>query len=55
MNAQPELPSLLQRTTIALAQLQHLLQQATDILADLHSLYLIHTGQVDSQLHRPFP
>ena len=24
----------------------------TDILADLHSLYLIHTGQVDPHFHR---
>ena len=38
---------LIHRTTIALTQLHRLLQQATDILANLHNLYLLHTGQVD--------
>ena len=46
---------LLHRTTIALSQLHGLLQQATDVLANLHSLYLVHTRQVDPQFHRPFP
>ena len=44
-----------QRTTIALTQLHRLLQQATDILANLHSLYLLHTGQVDAHFQRSFP
>ena len=38
---------LLHRTTIALSQLHRLLQQATDILSNLHSFYLVHTQQVD--------
>ena len=46
---------LLHRTTIALSQLHRLLQQATDILSNLHSFYLVHTQQVDPQFHRPFP
>ena len=46
---------LIHRTTIALNQLHRILQQATDILANLHSLYLVHTQQVDPHFHRPFP
>ena len=46
---------LLHRTTIALSQLHRLLQQATDILANLHSIYLVHTQQVDPHFHRSFP
>ena len=46
---------LIHRTTIALSQLHSILQQATDILANLHSLYLVHTQQVDPHAHRPFP
>ena len=45
---------LLHRTTIALSQLYRLLQQATDILSNLHSFYLVHTQQVDPHFHRPF-
>ena len=55
MNSNTGVPSLIQRSIVALTQLHHLLQQATDILADLHSLYLIHTEQVDPHFHRPFP
>ena len=36
-------------------QLDRLLQQATDIIADLHNLYLLHTGQVDNQFQCSFP
>ena len=46
---------LIHRTTIALTQLHRLLQQATDILANLHNLYLLHTGQVDPNFQRTFP
>ena len=46
---------LIHRTTIALTQLHRLLQQATDILAHLHNLYLLHTGQVDPNFQRTFP
>ena len=45
---------LLHRTTIALTQLHRILQQATDILANLHSLYLVHTRQVDPQFQLSF-
>lgn len=38
MNHDTGLPSLFQRTTVALTQLHHLLQLATDILADLTSI-----------------
>ena len=55
MQSHADQARLLHRTTIALSQLHRLLQQATDILANLHSLYLVHTRQVDPQLHRPFP
>ena len=46
---------LIHRTTIALSQLHRILQQATDILANLHSLYLVHTQQVDPHFPRSFP
>ena len=46
---------LIHRTTIALTQLHRLLQQATDILANLRNLYLLHTGQVDPNFQRTFP
>ena len=46
---------LLHRATIALTQLHRLLQQATDILANLRSIYLLHTGQVDAHFQRSFP
>ena len=55
MQSHADQARLLHRTTIALSQLHRLLQQATDVLANLHSLYLVHTRQVDPQLHRPFP
>ena len=55
MNNSTEQVSLLRCTTIALTQLHRLLQQATDILADLHSLFLLHTGQVDQHFQRSFP
>ena len=55
MHSSPDQARLLHRTTIALTQLHRLLQQATDILANLHSLYLVHTRQVDSQFQRSFP
>ena len=45
---------LIHRTTIALTQLHRLLQQAKDILANLHNLYLLPTGQVDPNFQRPF-
>ena len=50
-----DLTTILQRTTVALTQLHRLLQTATDILSDLHSIYLAHTHQVDPHLHRTFP
>ena len=46
---------LIHRTTIALTQLHRLLQKATDILANLRNLYLLHTGQVDPNFQRTFP
>ena len=55
MENQTQSVNLLQRTAVALSQLHHLLQQATDILADLHGLHLIHTGHVDPHFHRSFP
>ena len=55
MQSHADQARLLHRTTIALSQLHRLLQQATDILANLRSLYLVHTRQVDPQFHHPFP
>ena len=55
MHSQTPPIRLLHRTTIALNQLHRLLQQATDILANLHSLYLVHTQPVDPHFQRPFP
>ena len=55
MNHNPDHTELLHRATIALTQLQRLLQQATDILANLHTLYLLHTRQVDAHFPRSFP
>ena len=55
MHSTADQARLLHQTTIALTQLHRLLQQATDILANLHSLYLVHTRQVDPQFQRPFP
>ena len=55
MNPSPDQIQLIHRTTIALTQLHRLLQQATDILANLHRLYLLHTGQVDTRFQRSFP
>ena len=55
MNHNPSHTELLHRTTIALTQLQRLLQQATDILSNLHTLYLLHTEQVDAHFQRSFP
>ena len=55
MNNSPHQANLLRRTAIALTQLHRLLQQATDILADLHNLFLHHTGQVDQHFQRSFP
>ena len=55
MNTNPDQAKLIHRATIALTQLHRLLQQATDILADLHSLYLLHTRQVDNHFQRSFP
>ena len=55
MQSHADQARLIHRTTIALNQLHRLLQQATDILANLHSLYLVHTQQVDPHFHRPFP
>ena len=46
---------LIHRATIALTQLHRFLQQATDILANLHNLYLLHTAQVDPDFQRTFP
>ena len=54
MNPSPDHTQLIHRTTIALTQLHRLLQQATDILAKLHRLYLLHTGQVDAHFQRSF-
>ena len=47
--------ALLQQTTVALSQIQHLLRQATDIMADLHTRFLHHIGQADPTFHRPLP
>ena len=55
MQSHADQARLIHRTTIALNQLHRILQQATDILANLHSLYLVHTRQVDPHFHRPFP
>ena len=55
MQSHTDQVSLIHRTTIALSQLHRILQQATDILANLHGLYLVHTQQVDPHFHRPFP
>ena len=46
---------LLRRAAVALAQLQQLLQTASDILQDLHSMYLVRAHQVDAHFHQPFP
>lgn len=54
MNPSSEHSQLLHRTTMALTQLHRLLQQATDILANLHSLFLLHTGEVDAHFQRSF-
>ena len=54
MQSHADQARLLHRITIALSQLHRLLQQATDILANLHSLYLVHTRQVDG-LFPPAP
>ena len=48
MHSHADQVRLLHRTTIALSQLHRLLQQATDILSNLHSFYLVHTPS-------PFP
>ena len=55
MHSHADQVRLLHRTTIALSQLHRLLQQATDILSNLHSFYLVLTQQVDPHFHRPFP
>ena len=47
--------ALLQQTTVALSQIQHLLRQATNIMADLHTRFLHHIGQADPTFHRTLP
>ena len=47
--------ALLHQTTVAPSQIQHLLRQATDIMADLHTRFLHHIGQADPTFHRPLP
>ena len=54
MHSNADQARLLHQTTIALTQLHRPLQQATDILANLHSLYLVHTRQVDPQFQLSF-
>ena len=55
MSTTPDVTTILQRTTVALTQLHKLLQTAADLLANLHSMFLVHTHQVDPHLHATFP
>ena len=49
------LTTLLHQTTVSLTQPQRLAQTAADILQDLHSVYLVHTHQVDPRFQQPPP
>ena len=55
MSAHIDVTTIIQRTTVALTQLHQPFQTAADILQDLHSIYLVHTHQVDPHIHQPFP
>ena len=54
VNQPADINTLLHQTTIALSQVRALLQQTTDILANLHTYFLHHTGQANSLQPQPF-
>ena len=51
---QADISALLHQTTVALSQVRALLQRTTDILADLHTRFLHHTGQANTLQPQPF-